>query len=67
MRSSTDRIILHTRADFPHDNWWVNATVEFSDGTSMLLDLKKTDGAQEFTFAEKNDQLARIEGSDQSR
>ena len=49
----TDRIILHTRADFPHDNWWVNATVEFSDGTSMLLDLKKTDVSQEFTFEEK--------------
>ena len=67
MRSSTDRIILHTRADFPHDNWWVNATVEFSDGTSMLLDLKKTDVSQEFTFEEKNNQLACIKGSDQSR
>ena len=37
----TDRIILHTRADFPHDNWWVKATVEFSDGSSMVLDLER--------------------------
>ena len=44
---------MRSRADFPHDNWWVNATVEFSDGTSMLLDLKKTDVSQEFTFEEK--------------
>ena len=50
---STDRIVLHTRADFPHDNWWVKGTVEFSDGSSMVLDLEKTDGAQEFTFSEK--------------
>ena len=38
---STDRIVLHTRADFPHDNWWVKGTVEFSDGSSMVLDLEK--------------------------
>ena len=50
---STDRIVLHIRADFPHDNWWVKGTVEFSDGSSMVLDLEKTDGAQEFTFSEK--------------
>ena len=49
----TDRIVLHTRADFPHDNWWIKGTVEFSDGSSMVLDLEKTDGAQEFTFEEK--------------
>ena len=49
----TDRIILHTRADFPHDNWWVKATVEFSDGSSMVLDLEKTDVSQEFSFEEK--------------
>ena len=49
----TDRIILHTRADFPHDNWWVKATVEFSDGSSMVLDLEKTDVSQDFSFEEK--------------
>lgn len=27
-----DRIILYTRADYPHDNWWKKATVTFSDG-----------------------------------
>ena len=61
----TDRIILHTRADFPHDNWWVKATVEFSDGSSMVLDLEKTDVSQEFTF--ENDQLACAERTDQGR
>lgn len=39
---STDRIVLHIRADFPHDNWWVKGTVEFSDGSSMVLALEIT-------------------------
>lgn len=50
---TTDRIVLYLRADFPHDSWWTNATVTFSDGETMKLDLKKTAGGQEFTFPEK--------------
>lgn len=49
----TDRIILYTRADFPHDNWWEEATIQFSDGSSLKLQLKKTGEAQEFTFEKK--------------
>ena len=63
----TDRIILHTRADFPHDNWWVKATVEFSDGTSMVLDLEKTDVSQDFSFEEKTISWLVLKGSDQGR
>ena len=36
-------VIIYTRADFPHDNWWKKATVIFSDGTQEVLDLKKGD------------------------
>ena len=36
-----DEIRLYTRADFPHDNWWINATIEFSDGTGMNIPLEK--------------------------
>lgn len=49
----TDRVILYTRADFPHDNWWQEAQLSFSDGTQMKLKLHKTGAAQEFTFPEK--------------
>lgn len=49
----TDRIILYTRADFPHDNWWVKGTVTFSDGSSLELNLEKTGMAQEFTFEKR--------------
>lgn len=46
-----DRIILYTRADFPHDAWWEKATVRFSDGSSIILDLEKKDGRQEFVIS----------------
>ena len=48
-----DRIILYTRADYPHDNWWKQATVRFSDGSALKLELQKTGAAQEFAFDKK--------------
>ena len=50
---TVDRIILYLRADFPHDNWWTNAAVTFSDGESMEVNFVKTGSAQEFTFEPK--------------
>ncbi len=41
-----DKIVLYTRADFPHDNWWIRATLRFSDGTSCNCNLEKTDKGQ---------------------
>lgn len=38
-----DTILLYTRADFPHDNWWVQANLTFSDGTSCIWELEKQD------------------------
>lgn len=38
----TDRIVLWTRADFPHDNWWQQVTLSFSDGSSMDCRLEKS-------------------------
>ncbi len=37
-----DKLVLYTRADFPHDNWWKQARVTFSDGESMNLEMKKS-------------------------
>jgi hypothetical protein len=37
-----DKIVLYTRADFPHDNWWRQVTVTFSDGTSLLWGMEKS-------------------------
>lgn len=37
-----DRIVLYTRSDFPHDNWWTQVTLTFSDGESMEWKLEKS-------------------------
>ena len=36
-----DQIVLYTRADFPHDNWWEKVTFTFSDGTSETVELER--------------------------
>lgn len=38
----TDRIVLYTRADFPHDNWWKQVTLSFSDGMNLEVTLEKS-------------------------
>ena len=37
-----ERLVLTTRADFPHDAWWESAQLTLSDGTSRILPLTKT-------------------------
>ena len=48
-----ERIVFYSRADFPHDNWWVNATLTFSDGSKEVLDLVKSGEAQYFDIKKK--------------
>ncbi len=48
-----DRVIVYTRADFPHDNWWKKGELKFSDNSKMTLNMVKTEKGQEFTFDEK--------------
>lgn len=49
----TDKIILYTRADFPHDNWWTKVTVEFSDGTEFDWKLEKSYDPHTIIFDKK--------------
>lgn len=48
-----DRIILYTRADFPHDNWWKQVIFTCSDGTSMDMQMEKSERPHELLFDEK--------------
>lgn len=43
-----EELRLTTRADFPHDSWWTQGTVSFSDGTSEVLELGKKTQPQSF-------------------
>ncbi|MDO5407355.1 MAG: carbohydrate-binding protein [Eubacteriales bacterium] len=49
-----DRIVLYTRADFPHDNWWVKGTLRFSDGTTEVVEMEKSYAPHVFEIAKKN-------------
>lgn len=46
-----DEIRLTLRADFPHDSWWEEAAVEFSDGSREVFRLVKTGEPQRFPIA----------------
>jgi hypothetical protein len=46
-----DEIVFYLRADFPHDAWWQRASVTFSDGHTMELDLQKSAAGQRFAVA----------------
>ncbi len=48
-----DKIVLYTRSDFPHDNWWNQVTLSFSDDTSIDWRLEKSDKAHVITFEKK--------------
>ncbi len=48
-----DKLVIYERADFPHDNWWKQITVAFSDDTEMVFELTKTDQGQEISIPEK--------------
>lgn len=45
-----DRIILYTRADFPHDNWWKSVQFTFSDESELEMKMEKSALPHEITF-----------------
>lgn len=52
-RVRTGRIVLYTRSDFPHDNWWQQVTLKFSDNSEEVFDLEKSSRAHVLDFPEK--------------
>lgn len=47
-----DRMVLVTRADFPHDNYWKQVTFTFSDGTEQIFKMEKSIKPHELKLAE---------------
>lgn len=43
-----DKLVIYTRADFPHDNWWEEMSIMFSNGSKEVLKLTKGGEAQVF-------------------
>lgn len=48
-----DSVVLTLRADYPHDSYWVQGTVEFSDGSKETVSFKKTTERQIFPLEKK--------------
>lgn len=48
-----DEAIFTLRADFPHDAWWKQATLCFSDQTSLTVPLEKSGNPQSVAFPPK--------------
>ncbi len=48
-----DRIVLYTRADFPHDNWWKSVNFFFSDESSYEMKMEKSALPHEIEFPAK--------------
>ena len=46
-------IRLTLRADYPHDNYWVSADINFDDGSSETLKLEKSEKPQCFQIKER--------------
>ena len=49
----TDRAIIYLRADFPHDNWWKEVTLAFSDGSTVAAQLEKMATGQTVTYPKR--------------
>lgn len=45
-----DQIVLYTRADFPHDNWWKSVHFTFSDGSELDMKMEKSELPHEIAF-----------------
>jgi len=45
-----DEAVIYLRADFPHDAWWREAVLHFSDGSNFIFTLEKTAAGQRFVF-----------------
>ena len=45
-----DELRVTLRADFPHDSWWTQGEVTFSDGSCEVLHFEKTDKPQSFAI-----------------
>ena len=67
MPVEVNRVVLFLRADFPHDTYWKEAELEFSDGTRVHTDLIGTADGQEVTFETKLTEYVKLTGLKQQR
>ncbi|EGF47809.1 hypothetical protein AAULR_21994, partial [Lacticaseibacillus rhamnosus MTCC 5462] len=52
--------VITLRADFPHDSYWKQGTMTFSDGSQMVIHFSKTDNQQTFAINKSNIRSIRL-------
>ena len=57
---AVDEVVLYTRADFPHDNWWQQVKLSFSDGSEMIWDMEKSALPHNLKFSVKKIEWIRL-------
>lgn len=50
-----DGVQVFLRSDFPHDNYWKEALLTFSDGYELPIRLEKTGGCQSFSLDQEHE------------
>ena len=60
-------VVLFLRADFPHDTYWKECDVEFSDGSKVHANLIGTADGQKITFEPKTTEMVKLTGFKQQR
>jgi hypothetical protein len=56
----TDKIVITLRAQFPHDGYWSDGVLEFSDGEPVPVQFKKTAEAQVITFPRRKTKYVKL-------
>ena len=60
-------VVIFLRADFPHDTYWKECDVEFSDGTKVHANFVKTADGQKVDFEPKTTEMVKLTGFKQQR
>lgn len=58
---TVDTVDLYLRTDFPHDNWWKEADLAFSDGSREHIYMQKTGKRQCFEIDSRNVTWVKLE------
>ena len=61
------RVVIFIRADFPHDTYWKEADIEFSDGTRVHTEIKGVAEGQVVEFEPKTTEMIKLTGLLQQR
>ena len=67
MEVEVSSVTIYLRADFPHDTYWKEAEIEFSDKTRIPVKLIGTEEGQKFDFEPKKTESVKLTGFKQQR